>query len=172
MAAHSMAITTVDERKVQKHMLIYSSIVERMTRRSFQAVQDHNYGDVLKGVASRNLTHRFAGPNSLGGSRHDKDALARWFKRLGTVLPTLRLDVKDVLVHGGPRNTTVIVRWVATTTLATGEPYVNPGVHVIKLRWGKAYDFDVYEDTYVVTDALAKQAASGITEAIAPQIVS
>jgi len=153
-------------------MLIYSSIVEKIIRKTFLAVENHDYQEVLKGVSSNNLTHRFAGPNSLGGIRHDKEALGRWFKRLGTVMPTLKLDVKDVVVHGGPWNTTVIARWVATNTLANGEPYVNPGVHIIKLRWGKAYDFDVYEDTFVVTDALEKQAKSGITEALAPQIVS
>jgi ketosteroid isomerase-like protein len=65
-----------------------------------------------------------------------------------------------------------MVRWVATNTLANGEPYVNPGIHVIKLRWGKAYDFDVYEDTFAVTVGLEKQAKSGIAEALAPQIVS
>ena len=153
-------------------MIIYSSIVESIIRKSFQAVQDHNYDEVLKGVSSRNLTHRFAGPNSLGGTRHDKEAMGRWLKRLGTVMPTLKLDVKDVVVHGGPWDTTAMVRWVATNTLANGEPYVNPGVHIIKLRWGKAYDFDVYEDTFVVTDGLEKQAKSGIAEASAPQIVS
>ena len=43
---------------------------------------------------------------------------------------------------------------------------------MIKLRWGKAYDFDVYEDTFTVTVGLEKQAKSGIAEALAPQIVS
>jgi ketosteroid isomerase-like protein len=153
-------------------MIIYSSIVANLTRKTFTAVQDYNYEEVLKGVASKGLTHRFAGPNSLGGVRHDKEAFGRWLKRVGTVLPDLKFEVKDVLVHGGPWNTTVIARWVATCTLANGEPYLNPGVHVIKLRWGKAYDFDVYEDTYAVTNGLEKQGKSGISEATASQIVS
>jgi len=153
-------------------MIIYSTIVANLTRRSFTAVQEHNYDEVLKGVAPHGLTHRFAGPNSLGGVRHDKDSLGRWFKRVGTVLPDLKFEVRDVLVHGAPWNTTVVARWVATCNLANGEPYVNPGVHIIKLRWGKAYDFDVYEDTYAVTNGLEKQGKSGISEATASQIVS
>ena len=153
-------------------MIIYSSIVEKLTRKSFKAVQDHNYEEVLKAVSSENLTHRFAGPNALGGIRHDKDALARWFKRVGTVFPHLKFEIKDVLVHGGPWKTTVIARWVATCNLENGEPYVNPGVHIIKMRWGKAYDFDVYEDTFVVTSGLEKQFKSGILEANAPKIES
>ena len=119
-------------------MIIYSHVVEKIVRKTFLAVQNHDYQEVLKGVSSNNLTHRFAGPNSLGGIRRDKEALGRWFKRVGTVLP----------------------------------PYVNPGIHVIKLRWGKAYDFDVYEDTFAVTAGLEKQAKSGIAEALAPQIQS
>jgi ketosteroid isomerase-like protein len=155
-----------------KQMLVYSSIVEKLVRKTFLAVQNHDYENVLSGLASRNLTHRFAGPNSLGGIRHDKEAMRQWFMRLGTVLPELEFNVTSVIVHGGPWNTTVFARWVATCTLENGEPYVNPGIHVIKLRWGKAYDFDVYEDTFAVTVGLEKQAKSGIAEASAPQIVS
>jgi ketosteroid isomerase-like protein len=153
-------------------MMIYSYVVEKMVRKTFLAVQNHDYQAVLSGVSSKNLTHRFAGPNSLGGIRHDKEALGRWFKRVGTVLPQLKFDVTNVLVHGAPWNTTVFARWVATCKLENGEPYVNPGIHVIKLRWGKAYDFDVYEDTLAVTVGLEKQAESGIAEASAPQIRS
>ena len=39
-------------------MCIYSSIVEKLTRNSFAAVERHNYEEVLKGVAAKNLTHR------------------------------------------------------------------------------------------------------------------
>jgi len=153
-------------------LIIYSHVVQKLVRKTFLAVQNHDYQAVLNGVSSNNLTHRFAGPNSLGGIRRDKEALGRWFKRVGTVLPELKFDVTNVLVHGGPWNTTVVARWVATCTLENGEPYVNPGIHVIKLRWGKAYDFDVYEDTFAVTVGLEKQAESGISEALAPQIQS
>ena len=153
-------------------MIIYSQIVEKLTRDSFLAVQNHEYESVLKNVAANSLTHRFAGANALGGVRRDKEALGRWFQRVGTVLPDLHFDVTSVLVHGNPWNTTVVARWVATCNLANGEQYVNPGVHIIKMRWGKAYDFDVYEDTFAVTAGLEKQALSGIAEAKAPQILS
>jgi hypothetical protein len=41
-------------------------------------------------------------------------------------------------------------QWVATATLANGDPYVNPGVHIISIRWGKAYALDVSEDSQAV----------------------
>jgi hypothetical protein len=35
-------------------MVIYNSNVEDIVRKSFQAVQDHNYDAVLQGVSSKN----------------------------------------------------------------------------------------------------------------------
>ncbi len=36
-------------------MFIYSSIVEKLVRKTFLAVQNHNYEEVLKGLSSTNL---------------------------------------------------------------------------------------------------------------------
>jgi hypothetical protein len=71
-----------------------------------------------------------------------------------------------------PWQTTVIAQWVATATLANGDPYVNPGVHIISIRWGKAYALDVTEDSQAVATGLAKQAQAGIEEAVAAKIES
>ena len=152
--------------------MIYKLIVTKKVRDTFLAVQNHDYDLVLAGISDSNLTHHFAGNNALGGTRHDKQALERWFKRVGAVLPDLKFEVTDVLVKGPPWNTTVVARWVATTTLLNGDNYVNPGCHVIGLKWGKAHSFDVYEDTQVVTSGLLKQSQSGIAEATAPMIES
>jgi hypothetical protein len=61
---------------------------------------------------------------------------------------------------------------VATATLANGDPYINPGVHIITMRWGKVYSLDVSEDSQAVAAGLLKQAQSGIEEAAAPKIES
>jgi len=152
--------------------VIYKAIVKKKVRATFLNVQNHNYDEVLAGISDSNLSHHFAGDNALGGTRHDKQALERWFNRLGAVLPDLKFEVTDVLVKGPPWNTTVVARWVATTTLLNGEPYANLGCHVIGLKWGKAHSFDVYEDTEVVSAGLMKQSHSGISEATAPKIES
>jgi hypothetical protein len=52
-----------------------------------------------------------------------------------------------------------------------GPPFLE-ALLLIKLRWVKACDFDVYKDTFAVTVGLEKQAKSGIAEALAPQIKS
>lgn len=105
-------------------------------------------------VASNNLTHLFAGSYSLGGIRHDKEALGRWFKRVGTVLPNLKFEVTSVLVQGGPWSTTVVARWVATCNLENGEPYEERTIfsRVLKgfnsvISWGEI----LYGDTPIAT---------------------
>src|SRR5262249_7328314 len=151
--------------------MIYGYFAEKLARQSFANVQNHNYDEVLKALAP-NVTHHFAGDHALGGTRHDTEALRRWFNRLGAVLPNIRFDVKNIWVKGPPWQTTVIVQWVATATLANGDPYVNPGVHIIAMRWGKVYSLDVSEDSQAVAAALVKQAEAGIQEAAAPKIES
>jgi hypothetical protein len=73
--------------------MIYSYFIEKLARQTFAHVQNHNYEEVLKALAP-NVSHHFAGDHALGGTRHDRESVRRWFNRLGTVLPNLRFDVK------------------------------------------------------------------------------
>ena len=43
---------------------------------------------------------------------------------------------------------------------------------MITLRWGKIHALDVFEDSQAVAGALDAQAAAGLEEAVAAQIVS
>ena len=103
---------------------------------------------------SRNIKHRFGGQHSLGGERNDRDALRRWFERLGICASGLHLTVRNVwvkgkhslrfsmfgitcLLLGWPSDTTVFIRWTATDSFPDGSPYTNHGVHIIKLKWFK-----------------------------------
>ena len=150
----------------------YHYIIKGFVKNNFKAISEHRYDVVLNGVSNKSLVHRFAGDNSLGGTRHDKESLKRWFERVGIVLPELKFEITDIQVKGGPVKTLVIARWTATCHLLNGEPYENKGVHFITLKWGKAVKFDVYENTKVVSHGLNVQYEAGIKEAKAPQIVS
>jgi hypothetical protein len=57
-------------------------------------------------------------------------------------------------------------------TLLNGDAYSQHAVHLITLRWGKIHELDVFEDSQEVAGALAVQAAAGLDEAVAEQIVS
>ena len=85
---------------------MYHTIVKRVATKNFERVNAHDYGAILKDCAA-DIHHRFGGHHALGGERHDRDALGRWFERLGRLCPTLKLTVRDVWVKGWPHNTTV-----------------------------------------------------------------
>jgi hypothetical protein len=65
-----------------------------------------------------------------------------------------------------------LVRWDGTATLLDGGSYFNRGLHEITLRWGKVPAIDVFEDSQEVARGLAVQAAAGVEEAVAEQMVS
>lgn len=150
---------------------MYHTIVKRVATKNFERVNAHAYGAILKNCAA-DIHHRFGGHHALGGERHDRAALGRWFERLGRLCPTLKLTVRDVWVKGWPHDTTVVIRWVGTQTLPDDVPYVNRGVHVIRMRWGKVFDIDANEDSQLVAETLKTLGANGIDEALAEPIVS
>ena len=110
---------------------MYHAIVKRIALQNFLRVNRKDYAPILKSC-SPDVHHRFGGHHALGGERHDREALGRWFERLGRLAPTLQLTVHDVWVKGVPWNTTVIMRWSAVQNLPDGSPYKNHGVHIIR----------------------------------------
>jgi len=151
--------------------MLYSYFVKKLIRQSFDNVNNHCYDELLK-AAAPDIHHRFGGAHSIGGERHDAETLRRWFERLGRVLPNLHLEINDIWVKGWPWHTTAFVQWDGAATLQDGGPYFNRGLHVITLRWGKVHAIEVFEDSQEVARGLAVQAAAGIDEAVADQIVS
>jgi len=150
---------------------MYHSIVKRIARKNFLRVNEKDFDALLNDCAA-DIHHRFGGDHALGGERHDREALRQWFGRLGRLGKHLTLSVEDVWVKGLPHDTTIIIRWSATDTLPDGAPYRNRGVHIVKMKWGKVVDIDAHEDSQAVAENLEKQAALGVAEAKAPQIVS
>jgi ketosteroid isomerase-like protein len=150
---------------------MYHFIVKKVATRNFERVNEKDYEALLKNCAA-DIHHRFGGNHALGGERHDKEALRRWFDRLGRLGPSLKLKVQDVWVKGFPQDTTVIIRWTATQTLPDGSPYANHGVHIVRMRWGTIVDIDANEDSQVVAESMQVFAGAGIDEALASPIVS
>ncbi|GLZ52782.1 nuclear transport factor 2 family protein [Actinomycetospora sp. NBRC 106378] len=150
---------------------MYHAIVRRVARRTFDRVAARDYGAVLA-ACSPDIHHRFGGDHALGGERHSREALGRWFERLGRLTPTLALRVTDVWVKGLPHDTVAVIRWEATQEPLDGVPYLNRGVHVVRMRWGKAVEIDANENSQLVADYLDRLAAHGVAEAAAPPITA
>ena len=89
-------------------------------------------------------------------------------------------DVIDVLAfqdcrcaRGVAWHTTVFAQWDGTATLLNGDAsYVNRGLHVFTLGWGRVYALEEFQDSQAAARALAAQAAAGLEEAVAEQIAS
>ena len=156
---------------IQGASMLYSAIVKKRIRQSFDQVNNHRWDELMNSIAP-NVHHRFLGAHAIGGERHDRETLRRWFERLARVLPNLQLKINDIWVKGWPWHTTVFVQWDGAATLLNGGPYIQHAVHVITLRWGKIHALDVFEDSQEVARALAAQAAAGLEEAAAEPIVS
>jgi len=151
--------------------MLYGYIVEKEIRKTFDHVSNHRWEEALKAVVPH-VHHRVSGAHALGGERHNKEALRRWFERLGRVLPTLQIKVNNIWVKGWPWHTTVFVEWDGTATLLNGKAYVNRGLHVFTLRWAKVYALEEFQDSQAAAHGLAVQAEAGLQEAASEQIVS
>ena len=79
---------------------------------------------------------------------------------------------RNVFVCGPPWNLQVGVEWLGYATPRVGEPYLNHGAHIIRIRRGKAVYFHAYEDSQKVAEACRLMAEAGIDEAAAAPITA
>ncbi len=150
--------------------MIYRAIVKSKARGIFTALSAGEWQKTTADLAA-DVHHTFPGDNALGGERHSRAAMERWFERLYRLIPELSFEVHEVAVRGWPWDTAVSIQWSDRGVGADGTPYVNEGAHWIHLRWGKATSVHAYLDTEGVTRLLQTMAAAGIEEAAAAPIV-
>lgn len=150
--------------------MLYSYIVKKRIQETFDHVNNHRWDKAVEAVVPH-IQHRVSGVHALGGERYSKNAVHQWFERLGTVLPSLRIHVNNIWVIGWPWDTTVFVQWDGRATLLNGEAYINRGLHVFTLRWGKVHALEEFQDSQEAARGLSVQAAAGLEEAASEQIV-
>ena len=149
---------------------MYHSIVRSRIRAGFEHLNRGDWLRVLEDVAE-DVHHVFPGDHALGGERHSREAVARWFGRLFRLFPNPDFDVLHVASRGWPWNTWVAVEWIDRVTPCVGNPYVNEGTHWIGVHWGKVIVIHAYLDSQRVADACRHMSAHGIEEAAAEPIV-
>lgn len=148
---------------------MYHSIIRGKLLKVFVELNRGNYEYALAGMAPR-IEHSFAGTHPLGGIRHSKDGMREWFGRLYRLFPGLHFTIKHISVSGSPRDTTALIEWHDSATTATGAPYDNDGVHVVRLRWGKLVSLHAYLDTAIVEEACRHMKVQGVKEADAAPV--
>jgi ketosteroid isomerase-like protein len=94
-----------------------------------------------------NVRFVFPGQNSWSGDFNGRDAHRQWLARLVRV--GVMTEPDEVAVSGFPWKMTVAIRGRSWRDTPDGERvYENRFVIWGHLRWGRLYDYEVYEDTY------------------------
>src|SRR5919204_1934293 len=122
---------------------MYKRIAARRVRGVFEALSDGDFESALGGVP-HDVHHLFPGGNALGGERHSREALRRWFERLQALFPDITFEVREVAVKGPPWDLRVAVQWTDHGRAADGEPYENRGAHWIRIHRGKPVRIQAY----------------------------
>ena len=148
---------------------MYAFLVRQKVKQVFEFLNQGDYESVLKQVSPL-ITHTFSGNHALGGTRHSIEAMRKWFQRLYNLSPQLNFTIKNIAISGYPWNTTVAVEWIDSARPADDSEYVNEGVHIIKMRWGKVVYLHAYLDTQLTKALCDRLADYGIEEASAPPI--
>jgi ketosteroid isomerase-like protein len=148
---------------------MYGALVRRMVRSGLERESGGDYSAVVE-IMAPEIHQVFPGDHALGGERHTRDGVERWFERLFLLLSGLSIEPRNIVVSGLPWNTSVAVEWIATASPKDGVPYRNEGVHIMRMRWGRLVELRTYLDTEKVTSACHRLAAAGVEEAAAAPI--
>jgi ketosteroid isomerase-like protein len=150
---------------------MYKTIAARKARGLFEALSRGDWEETLKDVAP-DVHHVFPGDNALGGERHSREAMRRWFERVYLVFPDLNFEVHNIAVKGWPWDLWMAVEWIDRAQPRDGVPYSNQGAHWIHIERGKATEIHAYLDAEPITKTCERLAAAGLDEAGAEPITA
>ena len=148
---------------------MYHFFVRRIVRRAFGRIRPDTVDDVLRNFDD-DAVFRFYGDHALGGELRGREAVRGFFERTFRLFPDMHLQALTVVAGGPPWNTVASTRFALRASLPGGETYRNEGMQFLRLRWGKVVEDRLYEDTQLLSEALAHLAERGHDEALAPPL--
>ena len=149
---------------------MYHAVVRRRINQLFDTVNKGDAQPVLHQFARR-FEHTFLGDHALGGTRRTMAATRRWYERLYRLLPDIHLELREIAVSGGPRNTIVVAMWDETNSGTDGVRTYNHGYHIVNLTWGRMTRLVICPDTVGLKVTLDRLVLAGNEEARAVPIV-
>ena len=149
---------------------MYHTIMRSKVRNVFNSLNNGNYEPIFASLAPK-FEYWFIGDHALSGLRTSLPITRAWYERLYRIFPNIHFDLKNIVVQGGPWDTTITVEWDDSYTLLNGEKRSNLGVHIIHFKWFKADSIRIYCDTKLLLDNLAIQAQGGIKDVALPPLI-
>jgi ketosteroid isomerase-like protein len=126
----------------------YGWIVSTLIRRAVRRINAGDLGPMLSSFAD-DATLVFPGDHSWGGEYKGKDEILKFLERFVEV--GIQLEPHEIVVHGWPWNTTVMVRFTNDARDENGNVvYANRGMIFAQAAWGKIKYQEDYEDTQKV----------------------
>ena len=144
---------------------MYKTIVASRVRKAYRHISAGEFDPVLKSFHP-DVRFQMMGDHHLGGERRGIDQAREWFAEVGRLFPDLRLEPVTVLVSGWPWDTRVATRFRVSSTLDSGGRYENEGMQFLRLKWGRAVEDRLFEDTQILDDAIEHQRAATGREAV------
>ncbi|HEY8082238.1 MAG TPA: nuclear transport factor 2 family protein [Solirubrobacterales bacterium] len=149
---------------------MYGLIVRKRVEAVFESLSHGDWDSIAAGLAE-DVHHIFPGDHPLGGERHTRAGVLRWFERLGRLYPGHDFEVHRIMSGGWPWDIWIVAQWTAHLRPQLGEPYANDGTHWIRVRRGRVVYFHAYLDTQLIATACQQMAEAGVAEAAASPIV-
>lgn len=143
---------------------MYQLIFKQQVRKGFENISKGNFDAVLS-IFAPDIHFTFVGDHALGGDWHSREMASRWFERVHRLFPDLKITPRHIHVSGLPWDAKVVTQFDIQATLPDKSQYRNQGVQILRIKWGKAVDDYLIEDTQLLSAALGKIAASGNAEA-------
>ena len=144
---------------------MYKTIVASQVRKAYRHISAGEFDRVLKSF-DRDIRFQMMGDHHLGGERRGIEQVREWFAEVGELFPDLKLQPVSVVVSGWPWNTRIAARFRVSSSLDGGGRYENEGMQFLRLRWGKAVEDRLFEDTQVLDDAIEHQRAAARRETV------
>ena len=132
---------------------MYQLIAKWQIRKVFGYINAGNF-DAAVANFSPNIRFTFAGDHAIGADLHKRESTRLWFDRLHEVFPGLKLTIRRMSVAGLPWDMVVTTEFDVHEQLPNQEIYQNQGIQVVRIRFGRAIEDHIIEDTQRLTHAL------------------
>lgn len=149
---------------------MYHLIVKKIVTNSFRQLSQGNYHTATD-LMSEKCHYHFIGRHALGGQRHNRILIIKWFERFLRILPGFQFVPATVLVKGWPWETVVVVKLKVSWKRPDGHSYENVALQMMTLKWFKAVNILTVDDSQAFGELLTELAHKfGVAEAAAAPI--